>query len=51
MEPDPELFEQARRLFAGRVEFLLSAPSLDHLPGPISPRSPSPAARTSARAR
>jgi GTP-binding protein len=32
MEPDPEFAEQARRLFAGRVEFLLSAPSLDFLP-------------------
>ena len=32
MEPDPEPVEQARRLFSGRVEFLLSAPSLDHLP-------------------
>ena len=32
MEPDLELAEQARRLFAGRVEFLLSAPSLDFLP-------------------
>lgn len=30
-EPDP-LVEEARRLFAGRVEFLLSAPSLDFLP-------------------
>jgi GTP-binding protein len=32
MEPDPELLEQARKLFSGRVEFLLSAPSLDFLP-------------------
>jgi len=32
MEPDPDLVEEARRLFSGRVEFLLSAPSLDHLP-------------------
>src|SRR5690242_12507804 len=37
MEPDAELAEQARRLFAGRVEFLLSAPSLDFLPGPDCP--------------
>ena len=29
---DAELAEEARRLFAGRVEFLLSAPSLDFLP-------------------
>ena len=27
-----ELAEEARRLFAGRVDFLLSAPSLDFLP-------------------
>jgi GTP-binding protein len=32
MEPDPDLVEEARRLFSGRVEFLLSAPSLDFLP-------------------
>ena len=31
---DTDLTEQARRLFAGRVEFLLSAPSLDFLPDP-----------------
>jgi GTP-binding protein len=30
-EPD-ELIEEARRLFSGRVDFLLSAPSLDFLP-------------------
>ena len=30
---EPDLTEEARRLFAGRVEFLLSAPSLDFLPG------------------
>jgi len=30
---DEGLVEEARRLFAGRVEFLLSAPSLDFLPG------------------
>jgi len=30
---EPDLIEQARRLFSGRVEFLLSAPSLDFLPG------------------
>ena len=29
---DSELAEEARRLFSGRVEFLLSAPSLDFLP-------------------
>jgi GTP-binding protein len=31
MEPD-HLVEEARRLFSGRVEFLLSAPNLDYLP-------------------
>ena len=31
---DTDLTERARRLFAGRVEFLLSAPSLDFLPDP-----------------
>ena len=29
---EAELIEEARRLFSGRVEFLLSAPSLDFLP-------------------
>ncbi|HYD23372.1 MAG TPA: ribosome biogenesis GTP-binding protein YihA/YsxC [Croceibacterium sp.] len=33
MTAEPDLIEQARRLFSGRVEFLLSAPSLDFLPG------------------
>ena len=32
MKSDAELEEEARRLFSGRVEFLLSAPSLDYLP-------------------
>ena len=32
MTDDPELTEVARKLFSGRVEFLLSAPSLDFLP-------------------
>ena len=32
METDEGLAEEARRLFSGRVEFLLSAPSLDFLP-------------------
>lgn len=31
-EADPAVAEEARRLFSGRVEFLLSAPSLQHLP-------------------
>ena len=32
MPEQDELIEEARRLFSGRVEFLLSAPSLDFLP-------------------
>lgn len=32
-----ELSEQARKLFAGRVDFLLSAPSLKFLPEPVVP--------------
>jgi GTP-binding protein len=34
---DDGLIEQARRLFAGRVEFLLSAPALKFLPEPELP--------------
>jgi GTP-binding protein len=34
---DLDLTEQARRLFAGRVEFLLSAPALKFLPEPEMP--------------
>jgi GTP-binding protein len=34
---DPELVEEARRLFAGRVDFLLSAPALKFLPEPEFP--------------
>jgi GTP-binding protein len=34
---DDGLTEQARRLFAGRVEFLLSAPALKFLPEPVLP--------------
>ncbi|MBS0481572.1 MAG: YihA family ribosome biogenesis GTP-binding protein [Proteobacteria bacterium] len=37
MEPDDALAEQARRLFAGRVEFLKSAPALKFLPDPDFP--------------
>lgn len=37
MEPDADLTEQARRLFAGRVEFLKSAPALKFLPDPDFP--------------
>lgn len=34
---DPELVERARKLFAGRIEFLKSAPSLKFLPDPDPP--------------
>ena len=37
MTDEPDLTEQARRLFSGRVEFLLSAPSLNFLPEPDYP--------------
>lgn len=37
MDHDEDLTEQARRLFAGRVEFLLSAPALKFLPEPEEP--------------
>ena len=36
-EPDPGEAERARRLFAGRVEFLKSAPALKLLPDPDFP--------------
>ncbi|MXP10240.1 ribosome biogenesis GTP-binding protein YihA/YsxC [Pseudoblastomonas halimionae] len=35
--PDQELIERARKLFSGRVEFLLSAPLLKFLPEPDVP--------------
>jgi len=34
---DAELIERARRLFSGRIDFLLSAPSLKFLPDPAVP--------------
>ena len=34
---DPELAERARKLFAGPIDFLKSAPSLQHLPDPGVP--------------
>jgi len=37
MNEHEDLAEQARRLFAGRVEFLLSAPALKFLPEPVLP--------------
>jgi GTP-binding protein len=37
MDEAPDLTEQARKLFAGRVEFLRSVPSLKFLPDPDGP--------------
>jgi len=37
MSDDEDLAERARKLFAGRVEFLKSAPALKFLPDPDSP--------------
>ena len=37
MTEELDLTEQARRLFAGRVEFLKSAPALQYLPEPDAP--------------
>ena len=36
-QPDEDLVEAARKLFAGRVEFLRSAPALKFLPDPGAP--------------
>jgi GTP-binding protein len=36
-EPDDELAERARKLFAGPIEFLKSAPGLSFLPNPDAP--------------
>jgi GTP-binding protein len=37
MSDEEALAKEAARLFSGRVEFLLSAPRLDHLPDPDAP--------------
>ena len=37
MEAATDLAKEAARLFSGRVEFLLSAPRLEHLPEPDAP--------------
>lgn len=37
MEEQPDIAERARKLFAGPVEFLKSAPKLEHLPEPTVP--------------
>ncbi len=36
-EDDPDLTERARKLFAGPIDFLKSAPQLQHLPAPDAP--------------
>ena len=37
MDDAPDLADRARRLFAGPIDFLKSAPSLEHLPDPDLP--------------
>nr|WP_076743214.1 ribosome biogenesis GTP-binding protein YihA/YsxC [Sphingomonas jeddahensis] len=37
MTRSAEELEHARKLFAGRIEFLKSAPALEHLPNPVVP--------------
>jgi GTP-binding protein len=37
MAGEPDLAEQARKLFSGPIEFLKSAPKLEHLPAPTVP--------------
>ena len=34
---DPDAVEHARKIFAGPIEFLRSAPKLEHLPAPVVP--------------
>ena len=34
---DEDQIEAARKLFAGRIDFLKSAPALEHLPDPVAP--------------
>lgn len=34
---DDDQIEAARKLFAGRIDFLKSAPALEHLPDPVAP--------------
>jgi GTP-binding protein len=37
MDDQPDIAERARKLFAGPIEFLKSAPKLEHLPAPVAP--------------
>lgn len=37
VDDQPDIAERARKLFAGPIEFLKSAPRLEHLPDPVAP--------------
>ena len=37
MDDQPEISERARKLFSGPIDFLKSAPKLEHLPEPTAP--------------
>ena len=37
MDDHPDIAERARKLFSGPIEFLKSAPKLEHLPDPVVP--------------
>ena len=37
MDDQPDIAERARKLFAGPIDFLKSAPKLEHLPDPTAP--------------
>ena len=37
VDAQPDTAEQARKLFSGPIEFLKSAPKLEHLPDPVAP--------------
>ena len=37
MDDNPDIAERARKLFSGPIEFLKSAPKLEHLPSPTVP--------------
>jgi GTP-binding protein len=37
VDDQPDIAERARKLFAGPIDFLKSAPKLEHLPDPVAP--------------
>ena len=37
MDDQPDIAERARKLFSGPIDFLKSAPKLEHLPDPTAP--------------